>query len=122
MFYKWEPAFFDVMYLAYKRRKTVEELTQRKITMTAALHANSAFYKTEKGPEVRDQMISEFNERVDEIVIKIYASESPDDVDAAEENDPFLLAVDLSKQIVETEEQKAEQYATGERRMKVWED
>lgn len=61
--------------------------------MMAALHANSAFYKVEGGPEKRDTMIEEFNEKCDEIVVQIYSSQSAAEIEKAELEDPFLAAI-----------------------------
>lgn len=113
--FEWSKDLFDIFYLAFKRRKTVEDLNNRKIAMDTALHANSAFYKTQDGPRTRDNMIKEYSEKVDEIIISIYESRTPEEIAASEVEDPFMAAIDLNTTIVENEEQKNEQAERGER-------
>lgn len=82
-----------MMNVAFLRRKSVEHLEARRVAMMTALHANSAFYKVEGGPEKRDKMIEEFNDKCDEIVIQIYSSLSAEEIKKAEMEDPFLAAI-----------------------------
>jgi hypothetical protein len=82
-----------MMNVAFLRRKAVEHLESRRVAMMTALHGNSAFYKVEGGPEKRDGMIEEFNDKCDEIIVQIYSSVSAEEIEKAEMEDPFLAAI-----------------------------
>lgn len=96
------------MYIAYMRRKSVEQLDARKIAITSALYANSAFYKSENGPQIRNDMIKDIEEKFAEIKVEVYDSRTRAEIEAAEQADPFIAAINLEQQIVETQEQRNE--------------
>ncbi len=83
--------------MAFIRRKTVEELTDRKIAMIAALYANSN-YDSSEGQDARAQMIGAIEENYEETCIKIYGSTTPE-VRKIAEDDPFFAAMQVPDNI-----------------------
>ena len=57
----------------------------------------------------------EYTEKVDQIIFDIYDSRTPEEIESAEQEDPFLQAMNLSHTIVEDEVQKEDQVQRGER-------
>ena len=115
--YQWSPELFQMMNQAFTRRSTVESLKQRQMMMIAAWNSNSSFEKSEEGLKARREMVEEYNRTIDEIIYSIYDSRTIEEIREAEQNDPFLQAMNLDYQISETQEQKQQQVESGERRL-----
>lgn len=79
------------------RRKTVEELTSRKIAMIASLYANPN-YDSSEGQDARAKMMEAIEENFDETCLKIYGSTTPEVRKIAEE-DPFFNAMQVPDEI-----------------------
>jgi hypothetical protein len=89
-----------MLYLAFRRRKAVEALTQRKIAMTCALHSNSAFYKSREGSTVRDEMVEAIEESTADLIAQVYGAPSASEIEKhMMENDPFIQAIDVDRMI-----------------------
>lgn len=82
---------FETLYRAFVRRKTVEELEERKLAITAALYANSNW---DDKDSPRDQVIEGLEESTQDAIAKVYGMvptiEEEFEIDP---NDPFWSAM-----------------------------
>lgn len=68
--------------------------------MISALHSNSAFYKTNEGYHVRDEMIESIEEGTADLVAQVYGAPSAEEIEKfMMENDPFIQAIDVNRMI-----------------------
>lgn len=94
------------MYLAFVRRKAIEDQRERKIAMIAALHANPNLDGKE-GNEAREQMVEKLESNFQDSIDRLYSAEDVEDVeDEIDMNDPFFAAMVLPTMPGEELEQK----------------
>ena len=87
------------MYLAFVRRKAVEEVTTRKISMVSALYANTN-YDSSEGREARTQFIQAIEDNCSSTILRIYGTDKATDIYKIDKDDPFFAAMKLPEDVM----------------------